>query len=151
MGIDPVIFGKYFWGTMHLTALGAPKTLDATQTNTYNAFFTNIAQVLPCESCKEHLRQTYSEIPLDDALAGSDALFAWTVNVHNAVNKRLGKAIVSVDDAKRIWLPSNDSIMRKNKSCTDNVLTIAVVTAVLATGVVLAYMYASPSKSNSRS
>lgn len=147
MGIDPVVFGKYFWGTMHLTALGAPDAFDATRSNMYKTFFAQFANVLPCESCKEHLAQTYQTIPIDDALSGSRTLFAWTVAVHNAVNTRLGKPVMTVEAATKIWLPSDFHQDRslKNKACTDQVLTVALVTASLAMIAVIAYMY-SPSK-----
>lgn len=32
-----------------------------------------------------------------------NSYFAWTVNLHNAVNEKLGKKIISLDEALSIW------------------------------------------------
>lgn len=155
MGIDPQVFGKYFWGTMHLTALGAPDTFDATLANTYKGFFNQLANVLPCYSCKEHLVQTYQDISIDNALTGSHDLFAWTVGIHNAVNVRLGKPIMTVDDARKKWMHPEfrEEQIFKNKTETDQILTIsiaAVIGAMIALALATFYIYSRNKHHSSR-
>ena len=155
MGIDPQVFGKYFWGTMHLSALGAPDVFDATLANTYKTFFNQIANVLPCHSCKEHLAQTYQNILIDNALTGSHDLFAWTVGIHNAVNVRLGKPIMTVDDARKKWMHPEfrEEQIFKNKTETDQILTIsiaAVIGAMIALALATFYIYSRNKHHSSR-
>jgi hypothetical protein len=33
-----------------------------------------------------------------------DNFFAWTVELHNAVNEKLGKPKITLDEARRIWM-----------------------------------------------
>jgi hypothetical protein len=36
-------------------------------------------------------------------------LFAWTVEIHNMVNRRTRKPVLSLCEAQRIWLPQSTS------------------------------------------
>ena len=117
MGLDPTLFGKYIWGAMHFTALGAPKTFDTSNASAYRIFYGQIPYVIPCASCGEHLKDVYAANPIEHALSSADDLFKWTVDVHNSVNKRLGKPQVSVEEARAYWmnLPSSESSGILNK------------------------------------
>lgn len=52
--------------------------------------------------CNEHWSRWYPQNQPD--YSSRDAYFAWTVKAHNAVNERLHKPIMSVEDAKIIYL-----------------------------------------------
>jgi hypothetical protein len=105
MGLTPDGWGPYFWATIHLTALGAPFTLDSTQVSGYRSFYNALPWVIPCQSCAEHLKETLKKIPLtEEVLKGTDSLFAWTVELHNQVNQLLGKSHVSLEQAKIFWM-----------------------------------------------
>lgn len=52
--------------------------------------------------CNEHWSKWYPANKPD--YTTRDLYFAWTVKAHNAVNERLGKTIVSVDDMKALYL-----------------------------------------------
>lgn len=52
---------------------------------------------LPCDECRWHYIQYITERP------PSGDLFAWTVQLHNSVNRRLGKPQMSLADAKRLY------------------------------------------------
>ena len=137
MGIDPSIFGKHFWGTMHLAALGSPQKFEASDVSAYSTFYKQIPNVIPCQSCGTHLEQIYQLLPIEPALSGSEALFEWTVEVHNAVNRRLGKPEISVNDARAFWMngasgvdvdPITDCV--KNNNCS-KVVSITLLVAFL--------------------
>lgn len=51
--------------------------------------------IIPCLSCRQHFEQVLVENPIPE----SDDFFKWSVDVHNIVNKRLGKPEVSYEDA----------------------------------------------------
>jgi hypothetical protein len=140
MGIDPQLFGPYMWGTMHYVALGAPAKFDEKDKATYKAFFSQIPGIIPCSSCGQHLTTTMNSVSIDDALSGNEELFAWTVELHNAVNKRLGKSTMSVSDARDIWMNHksiNDSNWKNNwtggagGSTIRNVALTVVILSVL--------------------
>ena len=53
-----------------------------------------------CE-CKTGYQQIISEMPPD--FSAPEAFFSWGVMLHNAVNQKLGKETISLDQAKAIW------------------------------------------------
>jgi hypothetical protein len=80
---------------MHTAALTYPDDPDEDDKRRFFAFYRSLAHVLPCGGC----RTGYAYLlagphPLTaDVLAGRDALFKWTVDVHNAVNAKVGKPV----------------------------------------------------------
>lgn len=58
---------------------------------------------LPCGECKAHWLKLIAEFSPDEAFKNSDDYFKWTVDAHNKVNERLGKPIISLEEAKRLW------------------------------------------------
>src|SRR5271170_8409613 len=59
---------------------------------------------IPCGDCRRHWHQYLKDNPAD--FSSRQALFAWTVLVHNAVNRRLGKSAISLETAREIWCGS---------------------------------------------
>src|SRR5207249_3859959 len=54
--------------------------------------------------CKSHyMDMIKNELPVDDHLVNRDSLSRWTVDVHNAVNKRLGKKELSYSEAQKLY------------------------------------------------
>jgi hypothetical protein len=158
--VHPSVWAPAFWQTMHSAALGYPERPSELQKAVYRSFFVNIGDVIPCATCSDGYRRllrrekgalgTASEgIPtLDEALdAGGEALFVWSVAVHRAVSRELGKP-----DADR-WTPvraraavlawgTNQKETRKTQeegettgmSMSFDVWSIAALTVALAVG-----------------
>ena len=107
MPSDPNVWGPHVWAAVHLIALGAPTSFDSSTQAGYRNFFANLPYVLPCKSCQEHLLDIMTQkgaMSLDNAfVSGRDSLFLWTVNIHNSVNRRLGKPTMTVEDAMSKW------------------------------------------------
>ena len=87
--MDPPSWGPYYWALLHISAL----------TNT--AGFPELVQLfpalIPCPTCSEDFRKIIEEYPL------TGNYFAWSVDVHNMVNRKLGKPQVGYEDARRQW------------------------------------------------
>lgn len=103
--VAPEIWGPPFWAAIHLACLAAPKALDGERAAGYRAFLTSLQHVLPCKKCRAHYAQNLAALPLDDATiaGGRDALFAWSVAVHNRVNAANGKPEMAPDAARALW------------------------------------------------
>ena len=54
---------------------------------------------LPCEECRAHATAYSRRYPPD--FTGSAGLQTWAWQFHNAVNKRLGKSLMSAEDYRR--------------------------------------------------
>ena len=104
--MDPAVWGKHLWASIHFIALAYPDLPTEQQKLDYKLFFENLYKVIPCESCGEHLQNTISNIhPLHaNHLRNKDELFKWTVQLHNIVNKRLHKKTISINDAYNIYM-----------------------------------------------
>jgi len=89
MKIPPSKWGPHFWMTLHIACLGCQ---DA---KVLADFVEGYKEIIPCLSCREHFEQVLVENPVPEA----DNLFKWSVDVHNIVNKRLGKPEFSYEDA----------------------------------------------------
>ena len=89
MRIPPSKWGPHFWMTLHIACLGCQ---DA---KVLEDFVEGYKEIIPCLSCREHFEQVLVDNPVPEA----DDLFKWSVDVHNIVNKRLGKPEVSYEAA----------------------------------------------------
>jgi hypothetical protein len=84
---------------MHSVAARYPEHPTYADRARYKAFYESIVGVLPCEKCRVHHARHLGIIPIDDHLGSRDALFEWTVRVHNKVNAMLGKSSMDVHEA----------------------------------------------------
>lgn len=99
---DPRLWGEPFWATLHYVALGYPeRDPSPEQQDAYAAFYAAAGHVLPCSACAANFLRHTDQLPLGPALAqGRDALFAWTVALHNTVNRELGKPELTAEAAR---------------------------------------------------
>lgn len=58
----------------------------------------NFARRVPCGECRRHWLEMFKRTPIE-----SHRYFDWTVDRHNEVNARLGKPVISYEEARRIW------------------------------------------------
>ena len=74
---------------MHIACLGCQDAKALAE------FVEGYIYIIPCLSCRQHFEQVLVENPVPE----TGDFFKWSVDVHNIVNKRLGKPEVSYDDA----------------------------------------------------
>jgi hypothetical protein len=87
------------WKELHTYQPSASPTVNA-------QWMLNFMDRLPkgrCQ-CRGHWVDYLKKHPPDWSKEG---WFVWTVQVHNAVNVRLGKAVVSLAEAREMWLSSS--------------------------------------------
>lgn len=122
--MNPTVWGKYMWTSIHFIALGFPDNPDEKDKTNYYNFFMNLANVLPCKLCREHLSQNLTDNPLYASfLENKDTLFRWTFNLHNLVNQQLGKKQQNYDDMYNMYMNKQtlDNNMCKSKTPTINI------------------------------
>lgn len=100
MGIRPEVWGPLLWGAIHTTCLTGTATSE---------FMNALADALPCPSCSTHFKELLIEFPFPES-NDPTILFQWSVNVHNRVNARIGKPIVTMEQALQRWttVPKTD-------------------------------------------
>lgn len=124
--MDPTIWGKHMWSSIHFIALGFPETPSEKQKTDYKHFFENLPKVLPCNTCSEHLEKTMkNELPLyANNLVNNRELFKWTVKLHNIVNNRLKKKELTFKDAENMYYKRD---LFQEAMCTSDDLNVEQV------------------------
>jgi len=103
MGIAPDHWGPYVWAAIHLICMGAPDVLSSADQLNYKTFFNNLANVIPCDICRTHLKENLEKFPIDPHLATKNELVKWSIDLHNLVNSQLGKPVVAFEVASKKW------------------------------------------------
>ena len=65
-------------------------------------FINMYPSVLPCSACGKHFTEVLQENPFPDS-RDPMIMFQWSVHVHNVVNARIGKPILTVEEALATW------------------------------------------------
>jgi hypothetical protein len=105
--LSPETWGPSLWRAVHFVALGYPTEPTDQDVAAYRSFFKNLHAVVPCEYCSANYRRHLDELPMEPFLF-EGRLFEWTVQLHNIVDKELGKAKAdwTVEEAKAALLSS---------------------------------------------
>ena len=91
MQFPPTVWGPFFWHTIHIVALGYPKNPTYTDKKCAKDFYESLAYLLPCAICREHYKTHLGTHPITTFLDSRTDLIKWTIEIHNSVNKTLGK------------------------------------------------------------
>ena len=94
-------WGNYLWGFIHTITI-----IDYTNNVNYNTIIIDrlhsITNVFPCPKCKETYKEYLLKLNNIDTRSPM-SLFYWSVDLHNAVNTKLGKPTMTYSQAKNIW------------------------------------------------
>ena len=150
--IAPHVWGPHGWKFMHAVALAYPETPSVEEKKAAFQFFTSLEYLLPCESCKQNFKKELQMFPLQPALESKQALNEWLTALHNSVNKRLHKTVMSPEQVlEYVFSDSNNksnasptattpsTAATNNGSTTNNTwgITATVVAAALLIVVVV--------------
>lgn len=102
--IDPKLWGKHFWATAHYITISYPNDPTETEKENVKKFFEILKVLIPCAKCRSHYTNNLQINPLTDNILNSKyKLIEWLVNLHNEVNGRTGKKIITVEEAMQIY------------------------------------------------
>lgn len=97
------IWGKYFWKTIHITALSYPSNPTLEEKATYKSFYYILGDILPCKKCSINYKRHLEEIPIFQYLESKQELFKWTIMLHNIVNRELGRSQWNMEYAQMYY------------------------------------------------
>jgi Erv1 / Alr family len=92
-------WGPVFWDSLHLMALGFPNNPTREEIQAVHNLLHSMQYLLPCDECKQHFKELLIEHPIPTAELNKLSFFEYTVDLHNAVNKRLTKYTWTYDEA----------------------------------------------------
>ena len=111
MGFIPekLDWGPSAWSFIHYTALAYPVQPTETDKENYKTFYYSLQNTLPCPKCAKNYQRHLKDIPIDEALDGPEELFKWTIDIHNEVNKELGKRKYSYEEVSDKYIKKKEN------------------------------------------
>lgn len=95
IGMAPTVWGPIFWTTMHIVSLGYSPNPSKEEQTAAIQFYRSLEFVIPCPICRAHYSKFLKDMPVENHVANRDALVKWLFDIHNHVNKQLGKSEIT--------------------------------------------------------
>lgn len=142
--MQPNVWGPCLWRSIHVIALGYPRSPSDEVRQNFKDFYENFWKVIPCPKCSVNYRRHLQELaPIDEFLSSPDDLFAWTVAMHNIVNNELGKRQYSVEEAKQIHSQMPMCDVKKDSHVKESGFTqhISLISILILIAVIILMLY----------
>ena len=97
MIIDKATWGNGLWNFLHSSSYAAP---TKRRSDSLGSFFENLGSMIPCPDCQKH----YDDFYLTRGPPTNSNLSEWIVDLHNNVNKRIGKKTMTYKEARDYWV-----------------------------------------------
>ena len=95
--MNPKFWGPHAWIFLHSVTMNYPKEPTEKDKLIYINFFKELQHILPCEKCAYNYKRHLEDFPIEEALDSREKMIQWFINIHNEVNKELGKPIYTYD------------------------------------------------------
>jgi hypothetical protein len=95
--MEPTRWGPHLWFYLHTISFNFPDNPTHLQKTQHLDFYNSLGNTIPCEKCKNHYASHLQTQP--PRLENRDSIIRWTVDLHNRVNKSLGKREWTYDEA----------------------------------------------------
>lgn len=94
---QPSVWGSHAWNLLHCIVMTYPKRPNPTRQKEMRDFIHSFGKVLPCRLCRKNFAKYIQEHPVQ--VGTRIQLRNWIIDLHNSVNKRLGKPILTLEEA----------------------------------------------------
>lgn len=133
--VDPSVWGPHVWATIHTLALKA----DAdNEIEAYNEFLNSLLFLLPCDACRLDFTKYVNSV--GNPVVGQ--AFHWSQQLHNHVNRKLGKREYTVDEARAQWTDSHCSYKCQNDALVQATNTFGSTYTFVFVAMFLILLYA---------
>ncbi len=101
MGVYPCVWGPHQWNMLHTIAVAYPDQPDADRQKSSLNYLHSMCENLPCPGCSHHCNEYLQTHP--PQVGSNESFFAYTVDFHNEVNRRLQKEQWSYSRARETY------------------------------------------------
>lgn len=110
------LWGPHFWYVLHTFAYASPveEWEINEKKNDYIEFFEWVANILPCDSCKQKYVEKLRAYPLRTYYTSKNALIDWVILLHNKVNQENNKKSYSRDEVDNVYKHKKTFIKHRN-------------------------------------
>jgi len=101
-GMLTSVWGPSLWHSLHTISFNYPVKPSMKQKREYLSFFKSLKNILPCKYCRINYVNNLKSVPLTMATMKDRAsLSLWLYNLHEEINKMLGKkSNLTFDDVR---------------------------------------------------
>ena len=97
-------WGPMTWKVLHCITYYYPHNPSKEIKNLYIDFFNNtVIGILPCPLCQLHFLKQLRGRPIHNHLNDRVSLCRWLIDLHNNVNKRNRKRVITYEEADKIY------------------------------------------------
>ena len=91
-GMLTTVWGPSLWHTLHTISFNYPVKPTQQDKKNYKRFIMDLKFVLPCKYCRMNFKKNLKDLPLTQkALKNRNNFSRWMFNMHEHINKMLGK------------------------------------------------------------
>ena len=149
--MNPSVWGPKLWFSLHSITLNYPKKPSFKDQKTYNNFFVSLQHILPCKNCAGNYKKHLDKFPITENLGCRKDIVLWLINIHNEVNKTLGKPEMKPSVALKLISKEYNACEIKNSIINsvkkNNLFYIFIVIGVIGV-IILIYFIANKKKQN---
>lgn len=111
--IDPKISGPGAWMVTHVLAMITDQSGHKKDYTRFSLFVYRMIHAFPCRVCRRHAVRYLDNHPTPASRAEGSA-FEWSFTFHNTVNKRLGKKVLTLQEATPLY--ENTEVILNDKA-----------------------------------
>lgn len=114
--ISKETWGNPIWAMIHFTAFYCHSTPDQEWRKSFTAFISCLRFCLPCPLCRANLEKNLSQLDINNYIFTREGCFDYTHKLHNMVNAETDKPQITLEEARRIYAPFDEPLVRQNSS-----------------------------------
>jgi hypothetical protein len=98
MYLDPKVWGPHYWFFLHTLAMTYPKYPNDVTKKKYYEFIQNLPLFIPVEQVSKEFAYLIDKYPIAPYLDNRDTFIKWMHFIHNKINEKLEKPLMSLND-----------------------------------------------------
>jgi hypothetical protein len=98
MALNPKIWGPHYWFVLHTITLQYPTMPNETTKKKYYDFIQNLPLFIPNPEIGNQFAEYLDKYPVTPYLDSRESFIKWMNFIHNKVNIKLGKPILSIEE-----------------------------------------------------
>jgi len=119
--MNPEVWGPHAWFLLHSITFNYPENPSTIDKNNIRNFFYSFAEVIPCNTCKNHFKKNLKKYPLtDEVLKSNENLVTWLIDIHNIVNKDNDKNVLTREEVMEYYKNKYENYNNNNNINNNN-------------------------------
>ena len=133
--MDPRIWGPHAWFFLHSVTFAYPDHPNEIDKKNIIEFFNNLSSILPCSVCRDHYKENLIKYPVEFSANSRKDLVDWLINIHNTVNRHLGKDIKNNNEV----INNFNNLYKQKYTCplTNKKISTNIIFLIILFGVIL--------------